>query len=76
MEQENRKASPHPQPGQKNDINKGENQMGRAGQEDTHDISHMDQQEGTMDNGALGGNFESSTEKGTDKAENRKEQNK
>ena len=28
-------------------------------QEDQSDISNVDQQEGTMDNGALGGNFDS-----------------
>ena len=39
-------------------INKGEQGLGRAGHE-SHDISQVDCQEGMMNNGVLGGNFES-----------------
>jgi hypothetical protein len=57
-------------------INKGEHHVGRAGQDDTHDISHMDQQEGTMNNGALGGNFESTVDEGSRTAGPSEERNK
>ena len=40
-----------------NAFNTGEHRVGRAGHEEKHDISHMDQQEGAMNNGAVGGNF-------------------
>ena len=40
-----------------NPVNNKEETIGRTSKEDTHDISHVDQQEGTMDNGMLGGNF-------------------
>ena len=51
-------------PDQKNaDINKGEQRIGRANQDDAYDISHMDRQEGTMHHGELGGNFECAEDK-------------
>ena len=67
MEQKDRSQSSSPNQDQ-NGINKGENHVGRAGQDDSHDISHMDQQEGAMNNGVLGGNFQPSVDEsaGTD----------
>jgi hypothetical protein len=38
-------------------FNTGEQRVGRAGHDEKHDISHMDQQEGAMNNGTVGGNF-------------------
>jgi len=63
MEQQERNDQSQLNKGQ-TEINKGEQRLGRADQDDTHDISHMDQQEGAMNNGALGGNFENSVEEG------------
>lgn len=57
-------------------INKGEHRIGRANQDDIYDISHMDQQEGAMNNGALGGNFESTVEEGSRTAGREEERNK
>ena len=58
------------------DINRGEHKIGRADQDDSYDISHMDQQEGAMDNGALGGNFEDTVEEGARTAGSEEERNK
>ncbi|HYH16592.1 MAG TPA: hypothetical protein VD794_15285 [Flavisolibacter sp.] len=58
------------------EINKGEQRVGRADQNDSYDISHMDQQEGAMNNGALGGNFESSVDEGSRTAGQGEERNK
>lgn len=49
-------------------INRGEQGVGRAGHE-SHDISQVDCQEGNMNNGALGGNFESIDQQGKEERE-------
>lgn len=61
---------------EKTTINKGEQRIGRADHDDTYDISHMDQQEGAMNNGALGGNFENTVEEGARTAGREEERNK
>lgn len=57
-------------------INEGEQKLGRANQDDTYDISHMDRQEGTMNHGTLGGNFECAEDKEHDAAVRNEDTNK
>ena len=43
-------------------TNEGTGRVNQPGQPSQQDISNVDQQEGTMNNGALGGNFNESGE--------------
>lgn len=44
-------------------TNEGVGRVNQPGQLPQRDISHIDQQEGTMNNGALGGNFNEASER-------------